>query len=44
MNNNRQTNKNKTHIYAAYKRHTLELEIHTDESERMEKDIPCKWK
>ena len=36
--------KNKTHIYAVYKRPTSDLGIHTDESEGREKDIPCKWK
>ena len=36
--------KNKTHIYAVYKRPTSDLGTHTDqtESEGMEKDIPCK--
>ena len=33
--------KNKTHIYAVYKRPTSDLGT---ESEGMEKDIPCKWK
>ena len=36
--------KNKTHIYAVYKRTTSDLGTHTTESEGMEKDIPCKWK
>ena len=34
----------KTHIYAAYKRHTLDLETLKTESEGMEKDTSCKWK
>ena len=33
--------KNKTHIYAVYKRPTSDLGT---ESEVLEKDIPCKWK
>ena len=33
--------KNKTHIYAVYKRPTSDLGT---ESEGMEKDIPFKWK
>ena len=36
--------KNKTHIYAVYKRPTSDLGTHTDWSEGMEKDTPCKWK
>ena len=37
--------KNKTHIYAVCKRPTSDLGTHIQtESERMEKDIPCKWK
>ena len=35
--------KNKTHIYAVYKKPTSDLKTHIDESERMEKYIPCKW-
>ena len=35
--------KNKTCIYAVYKRPTSDLGTQT-ESEGMEKDIPCKWK
>ena len=35
--------KNKTCIYAVYKRTTSDLGTQT-ESEGMEKDIPCKWK
>ena len=38
------THKNKIHIYAVYKRPTSDLGIHKVENERMEKDIPCKWK
>ena len=34
--------KNKTHIYAVYKRLTSDLGKHTTETEGMEKDIPCK--
>ena len=34
--------KNKTHIYAVYKKPTSDLKTQT-ESERMEKYIPCKW-
>ena len=34
--------KNKTYIDAVYKRPTSDLGTQT-ESERMEKDIPCKW-
>lgn len=33
-------NKNKKHLYAAYKRPTLEIGIHTKLRDR--KDIPCK--
>ena len=36
--------KNKTYIYAVYKRPTSDLGTHTTESKGMEKDIPCKWK
>ena len=36
--------KNKTHIYAIYKRLTSDLVIHKIENEGMDKDIPCKWK
>ena len=36
--------KNKTTIYAVYKRPTSDLGIHKVENEVMEKDIPCKWK
>ena len=36
--------KNKTRIYAAYKKPTSDLKTHKNESERMEKYIPCKWK
>ena len=32
--------KNKTHIYAVYKKPTSDLKT---ESERMEKYMPCKW-
>ena len=35
--------KNKTHIYALYKRPTSDGEIHT-KSEEMEKDILSNWK
>ena len=35
--------KNKTHIYAVYKRPTSALRTQT-EGERMEGSIPCKWK
>ena len=35
--------KNKTHIYAVYKKPTSDLNTNT-ETERMEKYIPCKWK
>ena len=35
--------KNKTHIYAVYKKPSSDLKIHIDQSERMEKYIPCKW-
>ena len=35
--------KNKTHIYAVYKKPTSDLKTHMTESERMEKYIPCKW-
>ena len=34
--------KNKTHIYAAYKKPASDLKTRI-ESERMEKYIPCKW-
>lgn len=30
------------HIYAAYKRVTLDLKTHNDWTERIEKDTPCK--
>ena len=37
--------KNKTHIYAVYKKKsTSNLKHIQTESERMEKYIPCKWK
>ena len=36
--------KNKTLIYAVYKRPTSDLGHMQTESEGMEKDIPCKWK
>ena len=36
--------KNKTRIYAVYKRPTSDLGTHQTESEGMGKDIPCKWK
>ena len=37
--------KNKTYIYAAYKRLTSYLKTHTyTESEGIEKDVPYKWK
>jgi len=35
--------KNKTHIYAVYKKPSSDLKIHIDQSERIEKYIPCKW-
>ena len=35
--------KNKTHIFAVYKKPTSDLKTHMTESERMEKYIPCKW-
>ena len=35
--------KNKTHIYAVYKKPSSDLKIHIYQSERMEKYIPCKW-
>ena len=35
--------KNKTHIYAVYKKPTSDLKKQID-CERMEKYIPCKWK
>ena len=35
--------KNKTHIYAVYKKPTSDLKTHMTESERMEKYIPRKW-
>ena len=36
--------KNKTHVYAVYKKPTSDLKIYIEtESERMEKYIPCKW-
>ena len=35
--------KNKTHIYAVYKRPTSDIGTHQTESEGMGKDIPCKW-
>ena len=34
--------KNKTPLYAAYKRPTSKQGTHTTESEGLEKDIPCK--
>ena len=34
--------KNKTHIYAVYKKPTSDLKTHIDEYEMMEKYIPCK--
>ena len=34
--------KNKTHIYAVYKKPTSDLNTNI-ETERMEKYIPCKW-
>ena len=36
--------KTKTHIYAVYKRHPLDLGHIQTEGEKIEKDIPCKWK
>ena len=36
--------KNKTHIHAVYKRPTSDLGHIQTENERIEKDIPCKWK
>ena len=36
--------KNKTCLYAVYKRPTSDLGHIQTESEGMEKDIPCKWK
>ena len=36
--------KNKTCIYAVYRRPTSHLETHRTESEGMEKDIPYEWK
>ena len=36
--------KKKTHIYAVYNRPTSDVGTCTTESERMEEDIPCKWK
>ena len=33
---------NKIHIYAVYKKTTLDLKTHMTESERMEKYITCK--
>ena len=36
--------KNKTHVYAVYKKPTSDLKTHIDQSERMEKYIRCKWK
>ena len=35
--------KNKTLIYALYKRPTSNLGTHTTESKWLEKDISCKW-
>ena len=35
--------KNKTHIYAVYKKPTSDLKTHMMESERMEKYTPYKW-
>ena len=35
-------NKNKTHIYAVYKKPTSDLNTNT-ETERMERYISCKW-
>ena len=34
--------KNKTHIYAVFKRSTSILRTHTNENERTEESIPCK--
>ena len=34
--------KNKTYIYAVYKRHISDLETHKTESVGMEKDTSCK--
>ena len=34
--------KNKTHVYAVYKKPTSDLNTHIDKK-RMEKHIPCKW-
>ena len=36
--------KNKTHIYAIYRRPTSDLEAHTDQKLEGGKDSPCKWK
>ena len=36
--------KNKTYLYAVYKRPTSDLGHIQTKSEGMEKDIPCKWK
>ena len=36
--------KNKTHIYDVYRRPLQSYKHIETESERMEKDIPCKWK
>ena len=35
--------KNKTRIYAVYKKPTSDLKTHMMESERMEKYIACNW-
>ena len=35
--------KNKTQMYAVFKRPTSLLGTHTNSSERMEENIPCKW-
>ena len=36
--------RNKTYIYAVYKRPTSDLEHIQTENEGIEKDMPCKWK
>ena len=36
--------KNKTPIYAVYKRPTSKQGTHIDKSEGLEKNIPCKWR
>ena len=35
--------KKKTHTYAVYRKPASDLKTHMTESERMEKQIPCKW-